>query len=241
MHSSARRRRRSSRWCVRSRRSSGRAAFASTPSARESSTPTPLLTFPTATGCSRSLPRARRPGPCSRRKTSPTRSTCCACPRRKRSPGRPSSSMAALPFRVDLTRDSGLDGKIALVTGGSRGIGRAIVETLAADGVDVTFLYRGNAAAAEDVVAMAAVAGMRVAALRTDIRDARACEATVEQLAEDKGTIDILVNNAGVVRDNVLTGMSDDEVKDVLDTNIGGVFNVTRAVAPFMVCLLYTS
>jgi len=134
-----------------------------------------------------------------------------------------------------MTRDSGLEGKIALVTGGSRGIGRAIVETLAADGVDVTFLYRGNAAAAEDVVAMAAVAGMRVAALRTDIRDARACEATVEQLAEDKGTIDILVNNAGVVRDNVLTGMSDDEVKDVLDTNIGGVFNVTRAVAPFMV------
>ena len=134
-----------------------------------------------------------------------------------------------------MTHASGLEGKIALVTGGSRGIGRAIVETLAADGVDVTFLYLGNAAAAEDVVATATVAGMRVAALRTDIRDARACEAAVEQLADAKGAIDILVNNAGVVRDNVLTGMSDDEVKDVLDTNVGGVFNVTRAVAPFMV------
>jgi 3-oxoacyl-[acyl-carrier protein] reductase len=130
---------------------------------------------------------------------------------------------------------SGLDGKVALVTGGSRGIGRAIVETLAADGVDVTFFYRGNAEAAGEVVAAAGAAGRRVAAVQVDVRDPRACEAAGEALVDARGGIDILVNNAGIVRDNVLTGMSDDEVKDVIDTNVGGVFNVTRAVAPFMV------
>jgi len=130
---------------------------------------------------------------------------------------------------------SGLDGKVALVTGGSRGIGRAIVEILAADGVDVTFFYRGNAAAADEVVSAANAADTRVAAVQVDIRDPRACEAAVEALVDARGGIDILVNNAGIVRDNVLTGMSDDEVKDVIDTNVGGVFNVTRAVAPFMV------
>jgi 3-oxoacyl-[acyl-carrier protein] reductase len=84
-------------------------------------------------------------------------------------------------------------------------------------------------------VASANAAGTRVAAVQVDIRDPRACEAAVEALVDARGGIDILVNNAGVVRDNVLTGMSDDEVKDVIDTNVGGVFNVTRAVAPFMV------
>ncbi|MEO6928401.1 MAG: SDR family NAD(P)-dependent oxidoreductase, partial [Casimicrobiaceae bacterium] len=130
---------------------------------------------------------------------------------------------------------SGLAGKIALVTGGSRGIGRAIVETLSGDGADVTFFYRGNTAAAAEVVAAGEGAGRHVAAVKVDIRDPRACEAAVEQLADARGAIDILVNNAGIVRDNVLTGMSDDEVADVLGTNVGGVFNVTRAVAPFMV------
>jgi 3-oxoacyl-[acyl-carrier protein] reductase len=134
-----------------------------------------------------------------------------------------------------MTLASGLDGKVALVTGGSRGIGRAIVETLAADGIDVTFFYRGNTPAADAVVAAAASAGRRVTAMQVDIRDPRACEAAVETIVDARGGIDILVNNAGVVRDNVLTGMSDDEVSDVIGTNVGGVFNVTRAVAPFMV------
>ncbi|MEP7063434.1 MAG: 3-oxoacyl-ACP reductase FabG [Betaproteobacteria bacterium] len=134
-----------------------------------------------------------------------------------------------------MTLASGLDGKVALVTGGSRGIGRAIVETLAADGVDVTFFYQGNTTAADAVVAAAAATGHRVSAMKVDVRDPRACEAAAEAIVDVHGGIDILVNNAGVVRDNVLTGMSDDEVKDVIDTNVGGVFNVTRAVAPFMV------
>jgi 3-oxoacyl-[acyl-carrier protein] reductase len=130
---------------------------------------------------------------------------------------------------------SGLSGKTALVTGGSRGIGRAIVETLAADGARVTFFYRGNAAAAGEVVATASAAGHAVRAVQVDVRDMAACTAAVEAIVETDGGIDVLVNNAGVVRDNVLNGMSDDEVRDVMDTNVGGVFNVTRAVAPFMV------
>ena len=78
-------------------------------------------------------------------------------------------------------------------------------------------------------------AGGDADAVQVDIRDAAACAAAAEALVETRGGIDVLVNNAGIVRDNVLTGMSDDEVSDVLDTNVGGVFNVTRAVAPFMV------
>jgi 3-oxoacyl-[acyl-carrier protein] reductase len=134
-----------------------------------------------------------------------------------------------------MAQASGLSGRIALVTGGSRGIGRAIVETLAADGARVTFFYRGNAAAADEVMAAARAAGGDADAVQVDIRDAAACAAAAEALVETHGGIDVLVNNAGIVRDNVLTGMSDDEVRDVLDTNVGGVFNITRAVAPFMV------
>ena len=130
---------------------------------------------------------------------------------------------------------SGLAGKTAIVTGGSRGIGRAIVELLAGEGADVTFFYRENAAAAEAVVAAAHAAARTVAAAKVDIRDADACRAAVEAVADRTGRIDILVNNAGVIRDNPLAGFSDEDVAEVLATNVTGVFNVTRAVAPFMI------
>jgi 3-oxoacyl-[acyl-carrier protein] reductase len=128
-----------------------------------------------------------------------------------------------------------LAGKVALVTGGSRGIGRAIVETLAADGAHVTFFYRGNADAAREVVAAAAAAGHEVHAVQVDVCDSAACATAVEALVDRTEGIDILVNNAGLTRDNVLTGMSDEELAAVLDTNVTGVFNITRAVAPYMV------
>jgi 3-oxoacyl-[acyl-carrier protein] reductase len=130
---------------------------------------------------------------------------------------------------------SGLAGKTAIVTGGSRGIGRAIVELLAAEGADVTFFYRDNAQAADAVVAAANAAGLAVAALRVDVRDSAACAAAVETVADRRGRIDVLVNNAGTIRDNPLAGFSDEDVQDVLDTNVTGVFNVTRAVVPHMV------
>jgi 3-oxoacyl-[acyl-carrier protein] reductase len=131
---------------------------------------------------------------------------------------------------------SGLAGKTAIVTGGSRGIGRAIVELFAAEGADVTFFYRDNADAAAAVVAAAHAAGHAVAAERVDVRDSAACAEAVERIAERRGgRIDVLVNNAGTIRDNPLAGFSDADVQDVLDTNVTGVFNVTRAVAPYMI------
>ena len=130
---------------------------------------------------------------------------------------------------------SGLDGKVALVTGGSRGIGRAIVERLVGEGANVTFFYRGNTQAADDVVAKMREAGRDVHADQVDVTDAAACAAAVERLADRTERIDVLVNNAGVIRDNAVTGLDDDDIRVVLDTNVGGVFNVTRAVVPYMV------
>ena len=130
---------------------------------------------------------------------------------------------------------SGLAGKVALVTGGSRGIGRAIVECFANEGANVMFFYRGNRAAADEVVAKLREAGHDVRAEQVDVTDAAACAKAVEALADRAERIDILVNNAGVIRDNALTGLDDDDIRVVLDTNVGGVFNVTRAVVPYMV------
>jgi 3-oxoacyl-[acyl-carrier protein] reductase len=130
---------------------------------------------------------------------------------------------------------SGLAGKSTLVTGGSRGIGRAIVELFAEEGARVTFFYRDNADAARDVVAKMREARHDVEAERVDVTDKAACSAATERLADRNGRIDVLVNNAGVIRDNPLTGLDDDDIKVVLDTNVGGVFNVTRAVVPYMV------
>ena len=131
--------------------------------------------------------------------------------------------------------DSGLAGKVVIVTGGSRGIGRAVVELFAAEGADVTFLFRDNTSAAAEVVDAGRTAGQLITAEQVDVRDADACAALVERVAERCGRIDVLVNNAGVVRDNLLGFLETDDVRVVLDTNVGGVFNVTRAVVPHMI------
>ncbi|MBI4514240.1 MAG: SDR family oxidoreductase [Deltaproteobacteria bacterium] len=132
-------------------------------------------------------------------------------------------------------QDSGLAGKTVLVTGGSRGIGRAVVELFAAEGAEVTFWFRADAAAAEEVLSAGRAAGGRITAERVDVRAAAACAAAVERVAERAGRIDVLVNNAGVIRDNILGFLSDDDLRQVLDTNVGGVFNVSRAVVPHMI------
>ena len=131
--------------------------------------------------------------------------------------------------------DSGLAGKVVIVTGGSRGIGRAIVELFSAEGADVTFLFRESSAAAAEVVAAGRAAGRQITAEQVDVRDPQGCAAAVERVAERGGHIDVLVNNAGLVRDNLLGLLEDDDVRAVLDTNIGGIFNVTRAVVPHMI------
>jgi 3-oxoacyl-[acyl-carrier protein] reductase len=128
--------------------------------------------------------------------------------------------------------DAGLRGGVALVTGGSRGIGRAIVLLLAGAGMDVVFTYRENAAAAEEVVAGAPG---KVSAECVDVRDATACGKLVEQVVDRGGRLDLLVNNAGVIRDNLLAMLQDRDVKDVLETNVGGAFNMIRAVVPHFI------
>jgi 3-oxoacyl-[acyl-carrier protein] reductase len=135
----------------------------------------------------------------------------------------------------EMRPDSGLAGKAVIVTGGSRGIGRAIVERFAVDGADVTFFYRDNAAAAAEVIAGGRASGRTIAAEQVDVRDSAACAAAVERVAERCGRIDVLVNNAGVIRDNLLALLGDDDVRTVLETNVGGVFNATRAVVPHMI------
>jgi 3-oxoacyl-[acyl-carrier protein] reductase len=131
--------------------------------------------------------------------------------------------------------DAGLGGKAVIVTGGSRGIGRAIVEMFAAEGADVTFLFRENAEAAAEVVAAGKRAGRPIAAEQVDVRDAQACALAVERIAERCGRVDVLINSAGVVRDGLLGFLDEDDVRTVLETNVGGVFNLTRAVVPRMI------
>ncbi len=127
--------------------------------------------------------------------------------------------------------DSGLAGKVALVSGGSRGIGREVVELFARDGMDVVFFYRGNTEAAQQVVA----SGGKVEAMQVDVTDAAAVAAAVERIVDSRGRIDVLVNNAGIVRDNLLGMLEDEDIRAVLDTNVGGVFNLTRAVSRHMI------
>ncbi|HEY4138397.1 MAG TPA: SDR family NAD(P)-dependent oxidoreductase [Casimicrobiaceae bacterium] len=131
--------------------------------------------------------------------------------------------------------DPGLQGKSVIVTGGSRGIGRAIVDLFADEGCDVTFFYRDNAQAAEEVVQASKAAGRKVMADQLDVRNANACAAAVERVADRCGRIDVLINNAGIIRDNQLAALEDDDVQSVLDTNVGGVFNMARAVVPHMI------
>ncbi len=129
--------------------------------------------------------------------------------------------------------DTGLAGRTAVVTGGSRGIGRAIVETLAAAGMTVAFTYRENAAAAAELIA--AGPPNRVFAEAVDVRDSSACTAFAEKVVERSDGIDLLVNNAGVIRDNTLGLLEDEDIRVVLETNVTGAFNMTRAVAPYMI------
>ena len=130
-------------------------------------------------------------------------------------------------------QDAGLGGGVAIVTGGSRGIGRAIVQILAASGMEVVFTYRSNAEAA--TAQTASDTGRRISAEQADVRDSARCAALAETVVDRTGRIDLLVNNAGVIRDNTLGLLEDEDVQTVLETNVVGAFNMARAVAPFLI------
>jgi len=123
-----------------------------------------------------------------------------------------------------------LSGKAALVTGGSRGIGRAIVTRLATQGADVAFTYLGNEAAAKETVATVEGLGRRAIAVQGDARESEAADATVKTTLEAFGKVDILVNNAGITRDDLIMRMSAEAWRDVLETNLFGAFWMTKAV-----------
>jgi 3-oxoacyl-[acyl-carrier protein] reductase len=129
--------------------------------------------------------------------------------------------------------DAGLTGSVAIVTGGSRGIGRAIVDTLATAGMEVVFTYRTNAEAAADLTHTNE--DKRISAEQADVRDSARCAELVEKVVDRNGRIDLLVNNAGVIRDNALGLLEDEDVQVVLETNVVGAFNMARAVAPFLI------
>jgi 3-oxoacyl-[acyl-carrier protein] reductase len=125
-----------------------------------------------------------------------------------------------------------LSGKTALITGGSRGLGRAIALAFAAQGADVAVNYRGNADAADGVAREISDAGRRAVTIQGDTSLGReASEAIVKAALDAFGTVDILVNNAGITRDNLLMRMDGDEWDSVIDTNLSGPFWMTRAIA----------
>ncbi|MFL5725451.1 MAG: 3-oxoacyl-[acyl-carrier-protein] reductase [Chloroflexota bacterium] len=123
-----------------------------------------------------------------------------------------------------------LSGKSALVTGASRGIGRAIALRLATQGADVAFSYRGNEAAAKDAAGAIEALGRRAIAIQADASQPESAEKAVAGTIEAFGKIDILVNNAGITRDDLIMRMSVDDFRDVLETNLFGAFYMTKAV-----------
>jgi len=124
-----------------------------------------------------------------------------------------------------------LKDQVALVTGGSRGIGRGIVLALAAEGAKVAFVFRGNQAAADALVQDVAKAGGTALALQADVADPAAAQQCAERLEKEWGRIDILVNNAGIVKDDLFVRMEPEAWASVLQTNLGGTFSFCKAVA----------
>jgi 3-oxoacyl-[acyl-carrier protein] reductase len=123
-----------------------------------------------------------------------------------------------------------LTGKAALITGGSRGIGKAIALRLARQGADVAFSYRGNAEAAKATAAEIEAIGTKALAVQGDVKDPESAEAVVKAALEAYGKVDILVNNAGVTRDDLIMRMTPEAWREVLETNLFGAFWMTKAV-----------
>jgi 3-oxoacyl-[acyl-carrier protein] reductase len=124
--------------------------------------------------------------------------------------------------------------KTAIVTGGSRGIGRGIVLELAKQGANVAFTYRSNAEAAEAVAAECRALGVKAEAYASDAADFEAAQALVKTVREAFGGVHFLVNNAGITRDKLLMMMKEDDWDAVIDANLKSVFNLSKAVASIL-------
>ncbi len=137
--------------------------------------------------------------------------------------------MELLPENLQRLRD-----RVAVVTGASRGIGRAIALALAAEGAKVAVNYASSSAAAEGVVASIAGAGGSAVAVQADVSKADQVEAMLSATMEKWGRVDVLVNNAGITRDTLLLRMKPEDWQAVIDLNLTGVFLCTRAVSKVM-------
>ena len=127
-----------------------------------------------------------------------------------------------------------LTGKIALVTGGSRGIGRAICLEFARQGANVAVNYAGNEKAAQETVEACEALGVKALAIKANVADAKACEDMVKQVLDTFGRIDILVNNAGITRDGLLMTAKAEDFDKVLDTNLKGAYFCMKAASKVM-------
>jgi 3-oxoacyl-[acyl-carrier protein] reductase len=127
-----------------------------------------------------------------------------------------------------------LEGKVALVTGGSRGIGRAIALLLASRGADVAINFAGNEAAAQATLAEIKALGRKAIMIKADVADNAACTAMVDQVVKEMGKIDILVNNAGITRDGLLMRMKVEDWDAVINTNLKSVYNCSKAAIKYM-------
>lgn len=128
-----------------------------------------------------------------------------------------------------------LEGKVAVVTGAGRGIGRAIALRLAADGAAVIVNYNGSAKRAEETVNEITKNGGRAEAIQCSVSDYESVAAMMDGIIKKYGSIDILVNNAGITKDNLLMKMSEEDFDAVIDTNLKGVFNCMKHVARQMI------
>ena len=125
-----------------------------------------------------------------------------------------------------------MKGKVALITGGTRGIGRAVAVKLASLGADVALFYAGNREAAEDALAEARALGVRAAAFQCDVSDGEAVAKAVSEARSALGPFDILVNNAGITKDGLSMRMREEDFRRVIDVNLTGAFLVAKAVMP---------
>ncbi len=125
--------------------------------------------------------------------------------------------------------------RCAIVTGGSRGIGKAICKRLASDGINIMFNYNSNEEEAKKVIQVCESYGVKAYAIKADVSKASECEKLVETAMEHfDGKVDILINNAGITRDNLIVRMSDEDFEDVIDVNLKGAFYMMRAAAKIM-------
>jgi 3-oxoacyl-[acyl-carrier protein] reductase len=125
----------------------------------------------------------------------------------------------------------GLQGKVALVTGGSRGIGRACAVALAKAGAKVVISYAGNEVAAQETLGLLQAAGVAGESVKFDVADSAACQAAVDGIVKAHGRLDVLVNNAGIAVDGLIMRFKDEDWDRTLDTNLKGAFALIRAAS----------